>query len=408
MKLPWKAGKPLSTKDWKDYRKRVLLDCRDCGIEPQDYFNLARFPLLIEREEWLTVTRHAERLAKEALAAEQELIIRPELHEELGLPSAVRGVLRECSRKERPRGSARITRSDFHFTPGGWQISEVNVDFLGGFIEASSFTELMAPYFPGFSPPPNLAAAYARAIRNAVGEDGLIGIVRWPPISRFRDIKCVAREIRRQGMRLVRLRPGQISWRSDYAEFADSRALGKPDLLIRFYNADWLLRLHRRSQWAPWFCGGRTRMSNPASCMLTQSKRFPLVWDKLRTPMSAWRLLLPDTRDPSEVSAASEKEWVFKSLYGMGGKEVAIAGVTEVVAYQRMLRHARRDPAGWVAQRQFESVAVLTPQGPRHICLGVYTVDGHAVGAYTRMTPKPLVDNHAQNVAVLIRSNWRG
>jgi glutathionylspermidine synthase len=408
MKLPWSAGKPLPTKEWKDYRERVLLDCHDCGIEPHEYSHLARFPLLIEGEEWLIVTELAERLAEEALAAEQELITRYELHEELGVPVAVRRVLRECSRKERPRGSVRVMRSDFHFTPAGWKISEVNVDYLGGFIEASSFTELMAPYYPGFSPPPNLAAAYAGAIRKAVGEDGLIGIVRRPSISGYRGVKCVAREIRRHGMRLVMMSPGQISWRSDFAEFAGSRAADKPDLLIRFHYVNWLPRLHRRSQWVPWFCGGRTHMSNPGSCVLTQSKRFPLVWDKLRTHISAWRLLLPETRNPCEVSAASEKEWVFKSVYGWAGNKVAIAGVTDAVAYKRMVRHARHDPAGWVAQRRFESVAVLTPEGPRHICLGVYTVDGHAAGAYARMTAKPLVDRYAEDVAVLVRGRRKG
>jgi len=108
------------------------------------------------------------------------------------------------------------------------------------------------------------------------------------------------------------------------------------------------------------------------------------------------------------VSAASEKEWVFKSFYGAAGNEVAIAGVTEEGAYKMMLRHARRDPAGWVAQRRFESVAVPTPQGLRHICLGVYTVDGQAAGAYARMTAKPLVDGYAEEVAVLIRGNEKG
>jgi hypothetical protein len=408
VKLPWSAGKLLSTKDWKEYRKRVSLDCRDCGIEPQDYFNLARFPLLMEREEWLTVTKLAERLAQEALAAEQELIFRSDLHGTLGLPAAVRRILRECGRKGLPRGSARVMRSDFHFTPEGWQISEVNVDFLAGFIEASSFTELMAPYYPGFSPPPNPAAAYARAIHKAVGENGLIGIVRRPSISRYRGIKCVAREIRRQGMRLVMLRPGQLRWRSNHANFVNSTATGTPDLLIRWLNAQTLPTLLPEAQWGPWFCGGRTRMSNPGSCVLTQSKRFPLVWDRLRTPIPTWRSLLPETRSPREVSAASEREWVFKSFYGAAGAEVAIAGVTEEGAYKRMLRHARRDPADWVAQRRFESVALPTPQGPHHICLGVFTVEGQAAGAYARMTAKPLVDGYAEEVAVLIRGNAKG
>ena len=403
MKLPWKAGRPLSAKEWKEYRKRVLLDCRDCGIPPGDYFDLARFPLLMERKEWLTVARLAERLSQEALAAEQELIFRPELHEALGLPVAMRRVLRECGQKGGPRGSARVMRCDFHFTPEGWRISEVNTDFLGGFIEASSFTELMAPYFPQYSPAPNPAAAYAAAIRKAAGGNALIGIVRRPSISRYRGIKCVAREVRRQGMRLVIVKPRQVRWRSNQANFAELCSPSTPDLLIRWLNVQKLPTLLPEAHWKPWFCGGRTRMSNPGSCVLTQGKRFPLVWNRLRTPIPTWRSLLPETRGIGEVPPASEREWVFKSFFGAAGAEVAIAGVTEEGAFKRMLREARHHPAGWIAQRRFESVAMATPQGPRHLCFGVYTVDGRAAGAYTRMSADPLVDGYAEDVAVLIR-----
>ncbi|HYL69604.1 MAG TPA: hypothetical protein VEX69_10600 [Candidatus Limnocylindria bacterium] len=296
-------------------------------------------------------------------------------------------------------------RCDFHFTPEGWRISEVNTDFLGGFIEASDFTELMAPYFPRYKPPPNPAMAYAAAIRKTVGENALIGIVRRPSISRYRGIKCVAREIRRQGMRLVILKPGQVKWRSNQATFVEPYDTATPDLLIRWLNVQKLPTLLPEGQWKPWFCGGRTRMSNPGSCVLTQGKRFPLVWDNLRTPISTWRSLLPETRSIGEVPTGSEREWVFKSFFGAAGAEVAIAGVTDEGALKRMFRQARQNPAGWIAQRRFESVALPTPQGPRHICFGVYTVDGKAVGAYTRMSTKPLVDGYAEEIAVLIRGD---
>lgn len=148
---------------------------------------------------------------------------------------------------------------------------------------------------------------------------------------------------------------------------------------------------------------GKTPVSNPASCVVLQSKRSPLVWDELLAPTSTWRSLLPETKCPSALAPESLPEWVIKPVWGRAGAAVAIAGVTEDGAYKKILRRARRDPTGWVAHRRFESVAVPTEQGPRHICLGVFTIDGRAVGAYGRMAPKPLVDGHAEEIAILIR-----
>jgi glutathionylspermidine synthase len=403
VKLPWSAGKPLSTKDWKKYRKRVLLDCRACGIEPRDYFNLARFPLLLSAEEWQRLATLAEKLTKEALAAEQELLLRTDLHEKLGLPQEIRRALQGYAQKHLPEDAPRVMRFDFHFTTEGWRITEVNADVMGGFIEGGSFTEWMAPYYPHCSAPPNPSAAFAEAILRAAGKDALIVIVRNKLLARYRGLKSIAREVRRRGMRTAMRLPGQILWRSKTAEIAGARGAAKPDLLIRFYNADWLPRLHRRSQWVPWFSGGDTPVSNPARCMVIQSKRWPLAWDELHAPMTTWRRLLPETRCPSELVPESLSKWVIKPVWGRAGAAVGIAGVTDEKACKRILKHARRDPTGWVAQRRFESLAVPTVAGPQHVCLGIFTIDGRAAGAYGRMAAKPLVDGYAEEIGILIQ-----
>lgn len=403
MKQPWTAGRPLSDKDWKDYQRRLLLESAARDIEPGEYFLPARFPLLMEAEEWHAVSRLAQKLAVEALAAEEELLLRPDLHERLGLSKAVMDALRGCGRRNSPRGSARIMRCDFHFTAEGWRISEVNTDFLGGYFEASSLTKLMATYYPQCSPPPDPAGLYARAIRRAVGESALVGIVRRPSIARYRGLKAVAHEIRRQGMRAAMVSPRKVRWKSNFARVAESTSASLPDLLIRWVNATLLPSLLPTPQWTPWYCGGKTPMSNPASCVLTQSKRFPLVWVEMHTPMPNWRSLLPETRCANELSPSSADEWVFKGFYGAAGNEVAIAGITEKQAYQAMLKMVRRRPDKWIAQRRFESTPLNTESGPRHVCLGIYTVDGRVAGAYGRMAPQPLVDGYAEDIVFLIR-----
>lgn len=402
MKHPWKAGRLLSKKDWVAYRRQVLLDCRDCGVPPSEYFTLARFPLLMGRRTWRKLSLMAEKLTREVLAAEQELIRRPDLHADLGIPANIRAALSQCRRKGSPYGAARVMRFDFHFTPQGWRITEVNADVVGGFIEGAGMTDLMAAYVPRFATPGNPARAYAQAARKASAKGATIVFVRNALFARYRGIKCLAREMRRQGLRPLMRKPGQLSWSAGLAHMAASRRADQPGLLIRFVNTDWLPRLHRRPQWTLWFAGGKTPMSNPGTSILIQSKRLPLIWDKLRSLMPTWRALLPETRCPSELDVAALKGWVLKPVLGRVGVGLAMPGITEDEKYKKILRQARRDPSGWAAQRLFESVPLPTPQGPRHICLGIFTVNGSVAGAYARMTAKPLVDGYAEEIAVLV------
>jgi len=147
-------------------------------------------------------------------------------------------------------------------------------------------------------------------------------------------------------------------------------------------------------------------MSNPGYAILIQSKRFPLVWDKLKSRLPTWRLLLPETRYPVEVPIDST-EWVFKPIFGRVGEDVGIKGVTEQREYLEIVRDVRRHPDYWIAQRRFDALPVESEGGLRYPCLGVFTVDGHVAGAYGRVASKPLIDQSAQDVAVLIREKDR-
>lgn len=403
LKSRWIAGRPLSLKDWESYRARLTSECLKCNIQPEDYYLPVDFPLLIDHEEWLNLAKVAEKLSAEALAAERELLDRTDLHRRLGLPASIREVLRERNARSAPTDVARYMRFDFHLTPEGWRISEGNGDTVGGFMAGSLFSESMAPYFPQFSPPPDPVSAHARAIRQAVGEKALVAIVRRRIHARYYEEKYLARELQRQGMRAVIVSPGELSWKSKVAKIANSSASDGPGLLVRWLDGYWLPRLRPGSQWKLWFSGSRTPLSNPGTCMLTQSKRFPLVWDDLNTSMSAWRSQIPETRCPSELRSVSEAEWVLKPAFGHGGSGIAIPGISSRRSYKKAAREAKRHPLGWVAQRRFEAVAVPTEQSLRHVCLGIFTVAGRAAGAYARIATKALIDHTAKDIAVLIR-----
>ena len=175
--------------------------------------------------------------------------------------------------------------------------------------------------------------------------------------------------------------------------------------IVRFYQGEWLSRLRDRTGWTFFFCEGKTPVANPASAILSESKRFPLVWDKLSTKVPTWRALLPETRDPRDAPWAHDDNWLLKTAFCNTGDTVSIRELMPVRQWTRTLIDAFLRPCHWIAQRRFESVPVLTPAGPRHVCLGVYIVNGKTAGAYARISERPLIDFSATDVALLLEDN---
>jgi hypothetical protein len=83
------------------------------------------------------------------------------------------------------------------------------------------------------------------------------------------------------------------------------------------------------------------------------------------------------------------------------GDGIGIRGVTGAKEWRRIARAARLFPRWWIAQRRFEATPLLTDSEVVYPCIGVYTVDGRAVGAYGRIASRPLIDWRARDVSVL-------
>jgi len=402
VKVSCEAGRVLTSEEWEGYCKGVISDCIDCDLSPGEFRSWGPdFALLLKPGEWPRLANLAEQLTREMLAAEQELALRPDLYRLLGLPSSIRRVMEECGPRCQPKSAARLIRFDFHFTKEGWLLSEGNTDAPGGF-EGFGFTKAMSPYYPGFSPPPNPVRKYAEAIRGAAGKHSLIGLVHPSTRGYVLHAQFLARELERRGMRTMLLLPRRLWWTANRARIRVSSGMVEPDLLVRRLPTVWLSMPSQCADWEPWFCGGKTPMSNPGTVVVTASKRFPVVWSELDTRMSAWRSFLPETRCPGELPGGSVTDWVFKPTFGRDGAGVAIAGVTKRQAFREIVDSARRNPTKWVAQRRFESVGLPTGRGPGHVCLGIYTINGVAAGAFTRIQGKALIDQHSLRIPVLI------
>jgi glutathionylspermidine synthase len=149
--------------------------------------------------------------------------------------------------------------------------------------------------------------------------------------------------------------------------------------------------------------GGLTPCCNPGYAILTQSKRFPLTWDRLSAALPTWRALLPQTRSPGREIDPADRGWVYKPALGHEGRDIGMSDVTEPGDWARIRGAAVQDPGAWVVQRRFETLPLPTPQGPMYPCLGIYVIDGRAAGAYGRIGVRPLIDGRCREVAVLVR-----
>jgi len=402
MDIPWRVLEELEADPFAAVRRQAIFDC--CKWDPQveDVATLASFPLVLKRDTWLSLTRWAELLAQEALSMEDALLRKPELQGELGLPRAVCKALRRLEDPGRLVSALRVMRFDFHYTTEGWRISEANTDVPGGFNEASGFTRLMAGHYPGTELCGDPARALADAIRRRVGEGATVALVHATGFTDDRQVMTfLGRQFERCGLRTVLAGPDHLRWRERRAFIASDWYSGPVDLVFRFFPGEWLPQLPRRCGWPHLFGDSETPLCNPGSALLTQSKRLPLVWDRLETSLPTWRQLLPETRDVRDVAGGAWPDWVLKPVLGRVGDSIGLHGATSEKDWTLIRRSARWHPRAWVSQRRFEAVPIETAAGPVFPCLGVYTIGGRAAGIYGRIARNRLIDHRAQDIAVL-------
>jgi hypothetical protein len=205
-------------------------------------------------------------------------------------------ILRNQARHLRP------IRFDFHFIPEGWRISEANSDVPGGFNEASGFTKLMAQHFGTMATPGDPTSEIVRAICEVVPKNGVVALVHATAFSDDRQVMVfLARRLTEAGLKPVLAGPDHLRWENGQAFLATEWATGSVDFIFRFFPAEWLTALPRRCGWQHLLGGSQTPLCNPASAIISQSKRFPLLWNELSVELPTWNALLPQTFDVRRV-----------------------------------------------------------------------------------------------------------
>jgi glutathionylspermidine synthase len=396
---PLRPGDELPDDLFQAVRQRLVLDAYKWDPQVGDVSTISRFPLLLGKTHWAELSRLATLLAAELITAEQELLERPDLHSRLGLPGGIRSVLRQAGKFGATRSAARVLRFDFHWTRDGWRISEVNSDVPGGFSEASELPALMARYNPRTQQAGNPGAAWADAIAASVpkGHPALL-VVAAGFLEDQQVVAYLAHLLRRRRITSHWATPGDLRWKLGHAYLQSRSILGPIGAIVRFFQAEWL----DAHSCAPLFVGGQTPVCNTGIAILSESKRFPLVWDQLSTALPTWRRLLPTTADPRHADWLRNDGWVVKSAFCNTGDTVMIRSLLSNDEWRSGSRAVLRHPAEWVAQRRFAACPIQTPCGPIYPCIGVYTVNGCPKGIYGRFSYTPVIDFAAVDVAILI------
>jgi glutathionylspermidine synthase len=406
MTVPWRVVEPLDPETFAHVRRRAIFDC--CKWDPQveDTSSIANAPLVLTRQAWNEVTALAESLAREALEAEEEIASRPDLHGRLTLPGPLGRVLARTlghGRMPRTPAIARLIRFDFHHTTDGWRISEANTDVPGGMNEASGLSALVASHYTGTSSAGDVAGEYVRTIVAENSGAPHIALVHATAYTDDRQVMSyIARRFDELGARTSLVSPADLKWQNGQARLATEWSNDAVDAIVRFFPVEWLPNLPFGCGWKHLFHEGTTPVSNPGTALLTQTKRFPLVWDSLRTALPTWHALLPETRDPRDVPWHTSDEWMLKPALGRVGDGIGILGITEQREWMRIIRAVQRHPEHWIAQRRFSATSMVLGDEQLYPCVGVYTVDTRAVGAYGRIARRPIIDWRARDAAVLI------
>lgn len=391
-----RAGPRLSRDAFADVTDRAVREAFKWNVHDGASTRLCDYPLVVDARDVNALADVAVRLSREAEAADRELLERPLVAACLGIPPS----LVRAARRARDVPALRYARYDFHpTTDGGVAITEGNLELAAGWNEASAVTALFGAHVTDAHAGGDPGALLADRIAARIGRGGVVGIMH---LTRYSDDHQIARYVQhvlaQRGLEAIFFDPTQLGSVGARAAAFVGEERQPLDAIFRFFPAEWACRLPNRRAWFAAATRPGTVWVNPLASVFSQSKRFPLVWRRLEARPSTWQAYLPETRGP----AFAPRDWVLKPALGHEGFEVTIPGVATARDARWRWRRARLWPWGWAAQRRFEATAVATPDGPRYPCVGVYVIDGQPVGLYGRVAPTPLIDDHAQDVVVLI------
>jgi hypothetical protein len=401
---PIMLASPIDRSALRSIERQLHLRFHKWDTQVGDISVLSEQPLVLPRSEWDRICASAEALAAETEHLESLTLEEPRYLSAIGVPRIIREILGRQARHP-ARNLMRAMRFDFHPTATGWCVSEANTDVPGGWREGASLPELYRPFYAGLYCPESPLNAWGRGIESLVSA-GHVALLSAPGYLEDQQVLRTFRaelESRKITSSLIQT-PAALDWtRPGYCTLAGSCT--KVSAVIRFYQIEWICALPSRTGWRDLLASKDIPVLNPTISAVSESKRFPLLFRETKS-CPGWQALMPECRDPREVSADWDA-WVLKACYSNTGDRVLIVGDLARKDREQAIRRAKRHPSEWVAQRRFATLALESCRGPLFPCVGVFVIGGRAAGAYVRLSTHQITDGAALEAPLLIdQGGW--
>ncbi len=386
---------------YSQYRYDVIFKGYKWDPQVDDHNTVSNYVLLMSEDCAEQLDKWAEELTVETVAMEEALLSDLDLTKQLAFPKVMRKNLKRLQNYNNGK-HVRLMRYDFHPTNDGWKISEVNSDVPGGFAESSVMPELVNKYFPDYHPGKHSANSLYEAFQAKLDSNKKIAFVSATSYSDDRQVmQYLSDYFSFKGLEPFNASPDHFKWIDNKAICIEEGYEGEVGGICRFFPLEWLVNLPKRAKWQKYYDTTTLSCNHPIS-LFAQSKRLPLIWDKLDVNHQTWSKLLPETKEPKMIDNKDEK-WIFKPALGRVGEGISIKEAISSKEYNQILKNVKKHPKEWIAQRKFESVPLKTENGEQfHLCVGVFAIDGKSAGFYGRISPYARIDANAKDIPILI------
>lgn len=387
-----------------DYRLQAMFDCYKWDPQFCDNNTLAKYVLVLTKEENDEVIELTKKLDKETRVAEEYINKNIKIAKKLALPKKILTQIPSMQSYDNTK-NIRLMRYDFHpDIDGKWVVTEVNSDVPAGFAESSLLPELARktmniPELEYTS----FGEKMVEAINNKLNNKGTIMMVHCTCFSDDRQVmQYMGDRLKKEGYKIIYGATDHINFKENQAYCILDNNQEKIDLIFRFTPLEWLIQMKPR-RWDGYF-NSITMSCNHPVAIYAQSKRFPFVWvdlEKVDIKMETWKKLLPETLEVKDLG--QRQGFIYKPVYGRVGEKISIKEACKGDEYIKIIKDVKKHPKQYLAQKKFKSLPLKGEDGKKyHVCLGSYIIEGKHAGYYARISEYPRIDSYAADIPVLI------
>lgn len=395
---------PIPNDMYNEYKLDVMLDCYKWDPQFGDNNTVAKYALVLSEKEHEELKLLTEKLIKETTEAENFLNKNLKYTKALEIPNKFRSDIKSM-KNYNPDKHIRLMRFDFHPTlENKWAVSEVNSDVPGGFAEATLMNRKSLEYLSNEN---YYAISFgdflADAIKKKVRQGGRIMLVHCTSYSDDRQVmQFLGDKLSGMGYEVIYAAADQLKFENGKAISILNNREGEVDGIIRFSPLEWVADMKTKN-WHGYFDTETVSCNHPIA-IFAQTKRFPFVWDLLKSKgidLSTWRELLPETLEVNDKKV--DDKFIYKPVYGRVGENISIKEACKDDEYKKILKDVKRHPKKYLAQKKFNSRPLTNEEGEEfHVCIGSYGVENSHAGYYARISRSPRIDSYAADIPVLI------